>query len=462
MRRIILSLIFLLHAAVAPLAQQPNIVVFLTDDQDDYESLRAMPNVNLLLAHRGVRFVNSFANNPVCAPSRASLLTCQATHNHGIWTNNANAGGGYAAFLHRDQHSLGPWMQAAGYRTAYIGKFVNPVGEEHRPAAGWDHWSVWIQRSGMWFDVMLNESGTLRLYGAEPSEYSTDLYARRAVEFIGQQTSQPFFLVVAPVAPHKPITPAPRHAGTWTEPMPRPSNFNETVHDKAWPLRLLPKLMEEDIEHIENNYQRRMESLRAVDELVLAVMRKLRQTGKLANTRVIFTSDNGWSNGSHRWWGKQFPQDRMSRVPLLIAGAGIPRGEKREQLVTNLDVCATILAWSGATATTEVDGLSLVPLLAAGGASAPWRDSIFMEGRVPGVEPSYWFTAIRTATEMHAEIAYEGTTESEHYDMLADPRQRTNIFGTLDAETQNGWRARIEQRRSCSGVSCNSIIGESQ
>src|SRR3954470_22815394 len=93
---------------------QPNIVVIMTDDQDDMGSLETMPNVKALIRDQGVAFTNSFAIFPLCGPARASFLTGQYPHNHGV-TDNPTA---YATFATREENSLGPWMQSAGYATA--------------------------------------------------------------------------------------------------------------------------------------------------------------------------------------------------------------------------------------------------------------------------------------------------------------------------------------------------------
>lgn len=99
---------------------KPNIVVIMTDDQDDIGSLEAMPNVKALIRDQGITSTNSFVF-PLCGPARVSFLTGQYPHNHGITENL----GAYQAFAPREGNSLGPWLQAAGYSTAFIGKTIN-------------------------------------------------------------------------------------------------------------------------------------------------------------------------------------------------------------------------------------------------------------------------------------------------------------------------------------------------
>jgi arylsulfatase A-like enzyme len=411
-----------------------------------------------LLKRRGIEFNSSFANNPLCAPSRASLLTGQATHNHGIWTNDTQAGGGYTAFKPRAGNSLGPWLKDRSYATAFIGKFLNGYGPTDGVPPGWDKWSVWTKDKdhNVFFGYTLNEDGVLHTYGHAPEDYETDVFARQAVDFIGAATS-PFFLEVATNAPHAPAIPAPRDAGAYaTAPLPTPSNFNEAnINDKPMPMRALPLMTEVDISNAEALYRRRQESLLAVDELVQKVFNKLLSTHKLDNTYIIFTSDNGFSLGSHRWVGKQYPYEEMARVPLMIVGPGIPMGEVRNQLVTTLDVAATIIEWSGALPGNALDGKSLVPLLAPGGETAPWRKTIFIEGRIPGVEPSYHFTAVRSHDAMYGEVEFKGVVEREFYRFSADPRQLLNVVGSTPERILAKWAKLVAQLKKCSGASCD-------
>src|SRR5262245_56911258 len=104
---------------------RPNVVVVLTDDQDGTGSISHMPKVLSLLAEQGVTFTNSFVNESLCAPSRASLLTGQAAHNHGISENE----GAWQQFRLLERNALPVWLQAEGYRTAFFGKYINRYGE---------------------------------------------------------------------------------------------------------------------------------------------------------------------------------------------------------------------------------------------------------------------------------------------------------------------------------------------
>ena len=136
--RVLFAIVLLLVSATASLAA-PNIVVIMTDDQDDTGSMAYMPKTLSLIAQHGVTFKNSFVNLPLCGPSRASFLTGQAAHNHGIRANSPLDAGGWEAFKSKEANSLPVWLQAAGYKTALIGKYLNL-----RPAGIYGAWLGWF------------------------------------------------------------------------------------------------------------------------------------------------------------------------------------------------------------------------------------------------------------------------------------------------------------------------------
>ena len=113
-------------------------------------------------------------------------------------------------------------------------------------------------------------------------------------------------------------------------------------------------------------------------------MATLKDTGKLDNTVVIYTSDNGFLFGDHRLVGKTAAYEGSIKVPLLMRGPGIPEDQTRDQLVSNLDVTATIMDLAGAKPGVPLDGKSLVPLFA--NADAPWRSALLIESPVNSFE----------------------------------------------------------------------------
>ena len=193
------------------------------------------------------------------------------------------------------------------------------------------------------------------------ANYQTDVYARKAVSLIAAQAAdpRPFFLSVAFLAPHAggprdpddpsgqaTPSPAPRHRNLFrTQPLPTPPSFNEAdVSDKPAAIRNRPLLTTARISKIRENYQQRLESLLAVDEAVAQIVNQLSAIGKLDQTYIIFTSDNGFMHGEHRVpQGKVVLYEPSIRVPLIIRGPNLPAGVHRSQFVENIDLAPTIV-----------------------------------------------------------------------------------------------------------------------
>ena len=158
------------------------------------------------------------------------------------------------------------------------------------------------------------------------------------------------------------------------EPLPRPPSFNEAdVSDKPAAVRNRALIAPARINAIQENYQQRLESLLAVDDAVAKVVNELSRIGKLDDTYIIFTSDNGFMHGEHRiQQGKVVLYEPSIRVPLLMRGPGIPRGQHRSQFVANIDLAPTIVQATGAKPGRVMDGRSLIPFA---------KDKLLQSGR---------------------------------------------------------------------------------
>src|SRR2546423_4779635 len=415
--------------------RRPNFLVIETDDQTA-EEIKAMPNVRSLIAARGVTFENSFVNFSLCCPSRATFLTGQYAHNHGV-LSNVGPHGGYHTFKKARTHdNLAVWLRRAGYYTGLVGKYLNGYGK-HNPRFVPPGWSAWYAAIGntdqQVYDYSLNANGHLVHYGSAPAAFKQDVPTRKAVRFLQRGTpgSKPFFLWLTYPAPHAAgpdpnpnppqdcahaAKPAPRDAGAFaSEPLPKPPSFNEAkVSDKVRNVRRRPRLGSGRVAGITQAYRCELESLLSVDRGVKRVIDELKRKGELANTYVIFTSDNGAFHGEHRIAaGKVKPYEPSIRVPLVLRGPGIPHAATSRQLAINADLAPTIVDLSGAKPTLAMDGRSLVP--AAGHPSTTSRRQLLIEGRRQGRAPGYTrFHAVRTQRYMYAAYA-DG--ESELYDL---------------------------------------------
>jgi arylsulfatase A-like enzyme len=466
--RAAIALSVVLALVLAPAAgAKPNIVVLMTDDQT-LDSMSVMPRTQQLLGERGTTFTRSFAGYALCCPSRATLYTGQYAHNHGVLGNGLPAGG----YTRLDRTNWLPlWLQAAGYRTMHVGKFLNGYGRDSPPTEvplGFNDWHGTVDPSTYRFwNYTVNENGALRSYGAagEPELYSTDFFARRANELIAvaAPSDQPFFMSVAFLAPHsgQPAEPgdparqptpavAPRHVNAFASvALPRPLSFNEAdVSDKPAAMQRRPLLDEGRIAEIQEGYQQRLESLLAVDEAVASIMSGLEASGELDDTLVLFTSDNGFFHGEHRVpQGKLLVYEPSIRLPLLMRGPGVPEGERLHQLVTNADLAPTILDAAKARPGRPQDGRSLLDLVEDPGVQ--WGRELLVEG---GNNQGLTFSALRNYRWKYVEHT---NGELELYDLEADPDELSNVAGDFAlGPVRAALAARLAALRTCSGSSC--------
>lgn len=458
--RVLAALVAVILGACAPALAQlpPNVVVILTDDQEP-DSLAYMPKTRALLADKGVSFANSFVQFPQCCPTRSTWLSGQFAHNHGVLGNSVAWSGAYQAWKPQEANSLPVWMQAAGYTTGFVGKVMNGYEVEayHIPP-GWSWWRG-MQTTGYYNWSIYQANGTIKTFGTAAADYSTDNFAWRSESFVTTHP-QPFLHFAWLFAPHVDAdgfaTPAPRHDGMFaTEPMPKTPAFNSAHTTGKHPIvAAFPVMDAGKVAETETRWRRYIESLQAVDDFVETVVTALETSGRLANTYVIFTSDNGILNGDWKRQGKVLPYERSIRVPLIIRGPGVPEGVTRQEIVTDADVGATIVAVSGATPGRVLDGRNLVPLLSTG--PAAWRSAVLLTGMFdPQQVYDHDFTrwnAVRTRDRKYIR-ASDG--HEELYDLEADPWERFSVVADpFYAGDLTALRALETSLKTCAGASC--------
>jgi N-acetylglucosamine-6-sulfatase len=412
-------------ALAVPASARPNVVLIVTDDQR-WDTLEYMPTVQRELVGKGVLFENAFVVNPLCCPSRASILTGTYSHTNGVWANTGPHGGFH---VFRDRSTLPVWLDAAGYETMLIGKYLNgywsPFADATYVPPGWNRWFAYWGPN-YYFDYEITDGTTTRRYGSASADYATDVMAAEGARFIRESGPAPFFLLFATKAPH--ITdhlvssystdPAPRHVNAFAgiPPWVPPSLNEPNVADKPRHIRKLSPLPPARLTELR---EEQLESLLAVDDAVASLLDALEETGKLADTLIVFTSDNGHAWGEHRWRQKIVPYEESIRVPLVLRydAPGAPaRTESRFAL--NVDLAPTI-AQAGGAAATGFDGRSLFPLLR--GTQTTWRRSFLFEHLGTGV-PSY--CGFRGARWKYVQYR---TGEEELYDLRADPYERQSV-----------------------------------
>jgi N-acetylglucosamine-6-sulfatase len=358
------------HAA----SSKPNIIMFTTDDQT-LRDMVAMPRTQALIGSQGASFPHAYVSMALCCPSRITVQTGEYAHNHHVMGNTPPQGG-YGVF--NDKNDLPLWLQAAGYRTIHIGKMPNGFGTEtsetyvppgwgpSNNGAGPGEFYAFIKPASSYFGFSLDENGTLTQYGAD--QYQTDVYSDLAVQRIDSHLTShpndPLYMQVQFFAPHDPADPAPRNVGAFaTSPLPIDESFNEKdATDKPGWIRGISRFGPGLIAKIQTRYQRRLESLLSVDDAIERIVNTLSARGALANTYIIFTSDNGFMQGQHRLHqGKFAPYEPSIQVPLMIRGPGIPAGGQPRAPVWNGDITSTILKIADAQPGLPQDGRSLLP-----------------------------------------------------------------------------------------------------
>jgi len=453
-------------ASVTREAPPPSIVLILTDDQR-WDTLWAMPTVNAELVTKGISFENGYVSNPLCCPSRASILTGQYSHSNGVYTNqNGQPYGGFRAF--DDRSTIATWLHDAGYRTAMLGKYFNGYEEPYVPP-GWDEWYGKFERGpdiGDYFGYRLNENGRVVAYGKEPSDYLTDVLVEKAVAFIqsaARDRTRPIFLYFGPYAPHAegapdgPPTPAPRHKGALAHmAAPRPPSFNEAdMSDKPSHIQRLPVLNAKQIGELDHEYRTRVESLLAVDEAVERIVKILDDRGELANSYIFFMADNGYLLGQHRRpRGKGVPYEESIRVPLVVRGPGIPAGQSIDYFALNIDFAPTVAELAGASIPLSIDGRSLMQLLrVAKSPLANWRQDFLVEFYTPpGAPPTNQaYYGLRTQDTLYVEYA---SGERELYDLKADPYQLSSLHKVAGSERIKALSERLSKLKSCAAKTC--------
>jgi N-acetylglucosamine-6-sulfatase len=440
-------------------AVRPNVLVLMTDDQT-VESMRVMPNVKTLIADQGVTFDNSFVSYSLCCPSRSTFLTGQYAHNHGVWGNTAPNGGYYKL---DSTNTLPVWLQRAGYQTIHLGKYLNQYGTRNprEIPPGWGQWYGTPDPSTYrYLNYQINENGNLVQFGNAAADYKTDVESRLAVDLISRQAAdpRPFFMWVAFLAPHSgnprdaddpsglaTPSPAARHKNRFAnEPLPTPPSLNEAdMSDKPAAMRNRPLLTPARLAAIRESYQQRLESLLAVDEAVAQIVNELTRVGKLDNTYIIFTSDNGFFHGEHRVSaGKVLLYEPSIRVPLLIRGPGIPAGRHRSQFVANIDLAPTIVQATGAQPGRVMDGRSLIPFA---------KDKLLQSGRDILLEtPTY--AGVRSPNWLYAEHV---TGEKELYNLARDRYELNSLQTNPDYDRMEANLAmRLARLRQCKGAVC--------
>jgi len=437
--------------------EKPNFIIINTDDLDS-KSVELLPKIKALLTDHGTTFANNFVTYSLCCPSRSSLLRGQYPHNHQIFSNFYPEGG-FQKFheIGNEQSTIATWLKSAGYRTMLAGKYLNGYPGKLTAAyvpPGWDEWHALIGHHYAYYNYQLSENGRAVTYGDKPKDYETDVLGAETIDFIArasQNRNQPFFIYLAPSAPHLPATPAPKYASAFPNATaPRSESFNADVKGKpAW-LRQKKPLTPAEIGEIDQMYRKRLQSMLSVDDMVAEIVQELEKHGRLHNTYIFFTSDNGFHLGEHRLReGKSTAYEEDIRVPLIVRGPGVPAHRVVSEMSLNIDLAPTLAELAGVPIPDFVDGRSLKPLLA--GVPTPWRHDFFVQYQTKAHHNLPSFDGLRSTEYLYVEYA---TGEKELYDVREDPHEMHNLARTSSPELLSELSKRLSDLKHCSGVAC--------
>ncbi|MCC7372812.1 MAG: sulfatase [Chloroflexi bacterium] len=427
------------QGTVAAAPARPNVLLIVADDMRA-DGLQAMPTMQALAA-QGVTFTQAMAPTPLCCPSRASILTGQYAHRHGV-LNNDSPHGGVGAF--DASSTVATWLQAQGVRTGLVGRYLNGYDSLEIPP-GWDSWFAFWQTDDsidIYSDYDVNDQGERRHFGTEDDDYSTRVLGRQLRMFLAQQPERPFFALFTPRTPHGPAEPDPLDIGKYQGfPFPISPAYDEAdISDKPSWVRENGPLRAGEEQQIAKLRRRQWEALAGLDREIAQTVEMLRADGRLASTWIIFTSDNGITLGEHRLdAGKACPYEACVHVPLVVVPpGGLPTPRADDHLVANIDLAPTVTAILRTEPASPVDGQSMLPLI--DNPAAPWRDALILEQWHES--PERCWSGVRTPT--HKYVRYDNGDE-ELYDLAADPdeleslahnpmfaEQRAALAGRLD------------------------------
>ncbi len=465
MRSFIIFLLVALDAMAAASKERPNILFIMTDDQS-YRSVSSYagarpwvktPHIDKL-ARSGVQFENAYVGT-WCMPARVSLLTGRIPHA----VESVRMEGAYPGVAY-DPAQAPFWprvLREHGYTTAHIGKWH--VGADTGAGREWDYQAAWLrpQRAD-------NPDGTsyyldqLISFNGEPARpvrgYSTDNYTDWADAFVrgeNRSAEKPWYLWLCYTAPHHPFVPAERHRYDYLrEEVPVPEDINPPRVGKPAYMQQIREWEPDDrgmlravgpaegIPLREGVYEYNR-SIRSIDEGVGRLLQTLAETGQLANTLVVFTSDQGYAWGEHGFLKKVAPYDANIRAPLIVSQPGtIPSGCKVDQPVVGLDLIPTFFARSGVKLPWPMHGHDLTPLLSEN--QGEWNYPALLsytgwsygsttahipDGGMDGhslVSHVPWYVLLRDGRYKYIRTYVEGETE-ELYDLVSDPDELTNL-----------------------------------
>jgi len=473
------------------LAQKPNIIYIMTDDQSENaisaynKTLIATPNIDRI-AKEGIRFTNFFVGNSICGPVRATLLTGQHSHKNGMKDNRTR--------FDSSKITLPKLMQQAGYQTAHVGKW-----HLQSYPTGFDYWKI-FPGQGFYYDprfIVMN-GDTVQQTG-----YATDLVTDEAMLWMKEKRdlSKPFLLFMHYNAPHRNFFPSPKYIKQYsTKKFLEPATlYSDTAgRGSAWRIQtmsilydmklcsdlkvdpaylmdnpslrpdsaeinyyhsIMQRIPEKQRKQIKEIYTERGKILQeqkptgkkllalkyqwymqdylacvaSVDENIGRMSKFLDSSGLTKNTVVIYTSDQGFFLGENGWFDKRFMYDVSMRTPLLIRWPQKTKaGVVAAQMLQNIDLAPTMLDLAGAVVPGWMQGVSFKPIL--------------LNNKAPSLHPSLYYHYYEFGRD-HSVLPHLGirakrykliyfytVNEWQFYDLQNDTQEQNNLIHSKEHE----------------------------
>jgi arylsulfatase A-like enzyme len=418
--------------SIAQTDTRPNVLIILTDDQR--EGMHVMPQTRSFFGRFGTEFSEGFANTPLCCPARATLMTGQYPHNHGVHGNNDSS-------RLDPNNTLQADLQAAGYRTAIFGKYLNGFPVEQMGPPGFDRFAVFkTPARGYYGGGTWNVNGTVQTL----TRYTSHVLRDKGVRFIRANKDRPWLMILSVPAPHRPFVAERRYAkarvGTWAG---NPAVFETNRSDKP------PWVSEYNMTLKKGRYlrKRQLRTLLSVDDMVGGVRSALRETGQARETLAFFTSDNAYLWGEHGMSGKTAPYMQTIKVPFYARWPGnFGRGRVDRRIVSHIDITATAYEATGVEPEHELDGYSLLGTYR--------RQRLLTEMAAKAKHIPIWSSLLTAAGDHY--IEYRSGDEvifRELYELGVDPWELRNVARERSDKSAE-LAALLAVDRLCTGALC--------
>jgi arylsulfatase A-like enzyme len=452
--------------------ERPNVVLVLTDDMRA-DDMRHLPHVRKLLVDRGMTFRQAQSPHPLCCPARAEILSGQYAQNNGVH-HNSGPYGGWQSF--DPSSTIATWAQDEGYRTALHGKHLNHFERGEPADPGWDNFDILLEPATDYANFDFFNGTSYR------GDYVTTRLDQRTVSDLERWAGPtPYMVMANHVAPHiwmprsargdgdgdrggRPPKVAPEHrrALAGLEPRSfRTPSFNEAdLRDKERAVRKRAKISRKEMRTLN---LARIRSLLSVDDAVKNLVETLRETDELDSTYIVFTSDNGYALGEHRFTGKDRLTDEIMDVPLVVRGPGVPAGGTSNRMVSLVDLTATLSSLMDLSPDLTLDGEDFSDTL-LGRKATSGRDTMLTQtgGKATGVrDPGWTYRGVLTKRWSYGRRVNDGMRDGFLYDRDRDPYELRNlILSKRHAPVRRELERRLRALGDCAGSECNRRFGK--